>query len=84
MSILVNSNDNLESVQDSQEQEQEQEQEQQLSLFKDRSTSLLAVKDIYALSKKTFSCLLLRPDICAGPKIDRTIYRQNLKKYNLK
>ena len=41
MSILVNSNDNLESVQDS----QEQEQEQQLSLFKDRSTSLLAVKN---------------------------------------
>ena len=81
MSILVNSNDNLESVQDSEEQ---QEQEQQLSLFKDRSTSLLAVKDIYALSKKTFSCLLLRPDICAGPKIDRTIYRQNFKKYNLK
>ena len=43
MSILVNSNDNLESVQDSQEQ-QEQEQEQ-LSRSKDRSTTLLAVKN---------------------------------------
>ena len=43
MSILDHSNDNLESVQDSQEQK-EQEQEQQLSLSKDRSTSLLAVK----------------------------------------
>ena len=40
MSILVNSNDNLESVQDFQEQEQEQ-----LSRSKDRSTTLLAVKN---------------------------------------
>ena len=42
MSILVNSNDNLESDQDSQEQ---QEQEQ-LSRSKDRSTTLLAVKNL--------------------------------------
>ena len=44
MSILVNSNDDLESFQDSQEQEQEQEQ---LSRSKDRSTTLLAVNKTF-------------------------------------